>query len=371
MASLLKKAHYLPTGLVGLYGLILVLLTLPPIQREALFLHHVRFPFFADFSNPERYGLAPFKTRNLKLETSDGESIGAWHVLPRSIYTSTNPFPPQSPLGEEVFDQALKDRPTLIYFHGNAGNRAIAHSVRAYSGFSNYLDCNVLAVDYRGFADSSGTPSEAGLLSDARAAYDFVHGKIFSGKSAGANPQSTREADQQIIVAGHSLGTGVVSALAGRLASEGRSPRAIVLISPFTSLKELLTSYKLFRFIPILGPLSSFPKAQRWFHSFIYHPFDSKTALTNTTSPILLLHAINDMSIPPSHSADLFTFLSRPHATKLVEETTYEGWGIVRSFDRGSEKGGEVVWWEGRKGGHNNLGWAEGSLDLIKRIARL
>lgn len=70
---------------------------------------------------------------------------------------------------------------------------------------------NVVAVDYRGFADSTGSPTEKGLVTDARATYDWVSAKI---KAAGG------DAEKNIILVGHSLGTGVTSALAAQLAGE-------------------------------------------------------------------------------------------------------------------------------------------------------
>lgn len=118
--------------------------------------------------------------------------------------------------------------------------------MRGYSAYSA-LDCNVVAVDYRGFADSTGTPSEHGLITDARAVWDYVRGL---GAEGG-----------QVVLVGQSLGTGVVSGLAGQLADEGEPlfvlgavygppdltaigihPRAIVLVAPFTSVVELLES---------------------------------------------------------------------------------------------------------------------------------
>ncbi|WVQ95462.1 hypothetical protein IAU59_002559 [Kwoniella sp. CBS 9459] len=419
-SDLLRKAHYVPLLFVLGYAALLALLTIPAIQRELLFLHHVPIPLFPDFTNPERYGLAPFKTRNLRLNTSDGESIGAWHVLPRSVYQDLRPFPPEAKVDDDLFDRAFGQRPTIIYFHGNAGNRATPHRVRSYSAFSTNLDCNVLAIDYRGYGDSSGIPSEAGLLTDARTAFDFVHramrahsdttqvlsttgtdigarqGLNDKDDGAGRGESGSIPPEKNIILVGQSLGTGVVSGLAENLAREGIYPRALVVIAPFTSITELLTSYRLFRFIPILGPLGHFPIIQRFFQSFLYDTFDSKIALANTTSPTLLLHAVNDRTIPHSHSADLFASLSlgrtqvrpidaaalsRTAETTAVSVTPYEGWGTVRSFNRDSTsdevssdegKGkGKVVWWEGKNGGHDNLGWAEGTLHLIARIANL
>lgn len=72
---------------------------------------------------------------------------------------------------------------------------------------------NVVAIDYRGYADSTGVPSQAGLITDARTAWDWVAERI----SAGGN-----DAADNIVVVGHSLGTGVTSALAGQLADEGQ-----------------------------------------------------------------------------------------------------------------------------------------------------
>ncbi|WWC92387.1 uncharacterized protein L201_007344 [Kwoniella dendrophila CBS 6074] len=365
MHSLLRKAHYIPAGFFFAYATILVLLTIPQIQRELLFLHHVPLPLFPDFESPEKYGLAPFKARNLRLNISDGEEIGAWHILPRTVYQSLNPFPPEASLDMDLFDQAFQDRPTILYFHGNAGTRAVSHRVRSYSSFSNNLDCNVLVIDYRGFADSSGKPSEKGLIEDARTAYNFV------SRSMQKVGMSKEEMQNNILLIGQSLGTGVVSGLAGQLAEEGINPKALVLIAPFTSITELLASYRLFKFIPILGPLAVFPSAQRFFQSFLLHPFNSIKALGRTSSPTLILHAVNDNTIPHAHSARIFSSLRSDSALAVStwKEKSYAGWGTVRSFDRGEK--GEVIWWEGKNGGHDNLGWAEGTIDLIARIARL
>lgn len=97
---------------------------------------------------------------------------------------------------------------------------------------------NVIALDYRGFGSSTGTPSEPGLLLDARTVWDFVqdvkssseraivhdeiHGfHIQSQSSGGTTSTSTSNSGKDVILLGQSLGTGVASALAGQLADEG------------------------------------------------------------------------------------------------------------------------------------------------------
>lgn len=105
----------------------------------------------------------------------------------------------------------------------------------------------------------------------------------------------------------------------------------------------------------------------------------------------MLAHSQNDNVIPYSHSARLFHSL-RNHslvaagssskngkngADLPISESRYQGWGIVRSFNTtthlsGSDRASrEVVWWEGLTGGHNKLGYTEGVMDLIRRVARL
>jgi abhydrolase domain-containing protein 13 len=85
--------------------------------------------------------------------------------------------------------------PTLVYFHGNAGN--IGGRLQNCNGIYHQLQCNILLVglyhryfllhsdiftyesssfivEYRGYGLSSGTPSEKGIYIDARAAVDYL-----------------------------------------------------------------------------------------------------------------------------------------------------------------------------------------------------
>jgi alpha/beta superfamily hydrolase len=75
----------------------------------------------------------------------------------------------------------------------------------------------VLVIDYRGFGDSSGTPSEDGLVTDAKAAFDWL---ISNGKKA-----------EDILIMGHSLGTGVSGQLGAQFNKEGIVCKGIVFLS--------------------------------------------------------------------------------------------------------------------------------------------
>ncbi|WP_084963141.1 alpha/beta hydrolase [Thermoactinospora rubra] len=123
--------------------------------------------------------------RDVTLVTRDGLRLGAWHVPGRS----------------EV---------TVLVTGGNAGNRlyrAPLARALAREGLS------VLLVDYRGYGGNPGTPTEEGLLEDARAARAFLSGKV--------------------IYFGESLGAAVAAALAAE-----QPPHALLLRSPFTSLAD-------------------------------------------------------------------------------------------------------------------------------------
>ena len=111
------------------------------------------------------------RTVNVKIETPDNERLGAWLVLPNVHMNTTNPISrQQAPLSESDIHTSLSTHPTILYFHGNAATRAMSQRVRYYTTYAHAFNANVLAIDYRGFGDSSGTPSKEGLVVDARAA---------------------------------------------------------------------------------------------------------------------------------------------------------------------------------------------------------
>ncbi|RSH81329.1 uncharacterized protein EHS24_008772 [Apiotrichum porosum] len=360
---LLVRAQYLPLALAAVYALILLVFTVPAVQDEFVFLQRLRLPLAAKYDNPEHYGLAPYKTRNLRIETPDGEVLGLWHILPQSVYIAQDPFPPSMRPRDSFFDKAFGSRPTILYFHGNAATRAASHRVRTYIEMSSRLDVNVIAVDYRGFGDSTGTPSQQGLVIDARTVWDWVQARV--------ERASIKPADQQIMLVGHSLGTGVASALAAELADGGLHPRAIALIAPFTSIPDLLSSLWLFGIIPLLTPLKAIPGAIDYFKTHVVQRFNSSEALSRTTSPMLLLHSFDDPIIPHYHSVNLFQQLNSPNGTQLessIRDFSYPGWGRVTYAEVADR---EVVFWEGESGGHNSLGHSEGTMDLMAWIGKL
>ena len=108
--------------------------------------------------------------------------------------------------------------PGLVWFPGNAETVAsLAPVVRELRP----PGVGVLILDYRGYGESSGTPSEAGLYRDAEAAWGYL----------ASRPDIDRA---RIAVYGRSLGT--VAALDVAVT---RRVRAVVLDAPFTSARDL------------------------------------------------------------------------------------------------------------------------------------
>lgn len=125
---------------------------------------------------------------DVKMPCADGVHIHGWLMLRTPA--------PNNPL------------PTLIYFHGNAGN--IGLRIPNALQMMQYLNVNILMVEYRGYGNSdSVSPSEAGLKLDGRAALDFVlkhpnlnKDKIFLfGRSlGGAGTLSGRRASKRLLI---------------------------------------------------------------------------------------------------------------------------------------------------------------------------
>lgn len=65
-----------------------------------------------------------------------------------------------------------RKRNSLLIFHGNAGN--IGHRLPELMSFFDRLEMNIFAIDYRGYGNSEGVPSEQGIALDAQVALDFM-----------------------------------------------------------------------------------------------------------------------------------------------------------------------------------------------------
>nr|QPD99036.1 putative lipase 1 [Tityus serrulatus] len=259
----------------------------PWIRRQAVFLNNLNWPLHIYLSDPKYFELNC--TRQFYVESEPGIRLGVWHMLPKSVTTKCNkPMTPDNEFND--------DRPVILYFHGNAQNRAAKYRLSLYKVLTeSKVDAHVITFDYRGFGDSSFVaPSVNGLVQDARAMYKWLKSQVKR---------------HRIFFWGHSLGTGVVIQLAEELGKHNDNPMAIFLEAPFTTIADATYTF----------PLSFLHRHMPLFHVYCSEPtrhsdtnFDSESKIGNITVPLLFLHASDDMMV--------FLELGRKLFKKALEE---------------------------------------------------
>lgn len=162
---------------------------------------------------------------------------------------------------------------TVLFFHGNGGN--ISHRGDSLYIFHK-LKLNVLIIDYPGYGNSEGMPSEKGIYLSANAAWQYL---IAEKKTLPEN----------IIIFGRSLGGAVAVDLASRV-----SAGAVILESTFTSVRDV---------VDIVFPVLS---------HFIYlrYSFDSLSKIHKVQSPLLMIHSPDDEVIPYILGQKLFSAIT-------------------------------------------------------------
>lgn len=189
------------------------------------------YPERGQWRSPGNLGL---EYQELWVEAEDGVRTQAWFMPARAA-------------------QAM-----VLFFHGNAGTMAdrLERAVILVQ-----QDCSVLFSEYRGYGDSQGRPSEAGLYMDGRAAFTIAR------NLAGSLP---------VVVAGRSLGGAVAIEVATT-----EDPDAVVIESSFTSLREMAGRTG----IPLAAKL-------------VAYEFPSEEKIKRLRAPLLITHGDRDELVP-------------------------------------------------------------------------
>jgi uncharacterized protein len=196
---------------------------------------------------PEAAGFA--EAEEHVLTTADGEKIIIWHV------------------------PAKPDLPVVLFFPGNGDFLAgLVDRLRAIAAGG----IGIVALSYRGYAGSSGQPSEQGLLLDAAAAYAFT---------------SARYSADRIVVWGFSLGTGPAVAIAAE-----QPVAKLILEAPYTSMVDVAGSH--FPIVPI--------------RFLLRDRFHSDERIARVTAPLLIMHGERDLTIPIRFGERLFGLAPGP-----------------------------------------------------------
>jgi fermentation-respiration switch protein FrsA (DUF1100 family) len=219
-------------------------------------------------------------------ETADGLRLGGWFV-PRAV-DSPPPSGPDPGYAPPPGDPATAGRgaarpgAAVLVCNGNGGDRSMR---AALASALSRLGLAVLLFDYRGYGGNPGSPSEAGLAADARAALGYLAGR----------PEVDPE---RVVYFGESLG----AAVALRLAVE-RPPAGLVLRSPFASLAEVGR-----RHYPML-PVSLLLRDR----------YDSAGLVGRLDAPLLVVAGGRDRIVPVGHSRRLFAAAPEPRRLVVVE----------------------------------------------------
>jgi abhydrolase domain-containing protein 12 len=187
--------------------------------------------------------------RNIVVETTDNVMIRGWH-LPPANSDAIFSLHLKGQEREEYLDRILRNATRIVIFlHGNAGTRATTRRLNIINQLSSYHQTHVIAIDYRGFGDSSGWPSEEGTAEDVRAVLNWLLHRVGNY----SNPS--------IVLYGQSLGTGISLHFLANYpnASTPVGPiSGLILDAPFTSLPDASMSHWLatpFRIFPLVKRL--------------------------------------------------------------------------------------------------------------------
>jgi fermentation-respiration switch protein FrsA (DUF1100 family) len=226
-----------------------------------LFQRHLMYHPVRAIQKPEAYGLRD--VHEVFIKSADGTTLQIWQHMAKNSY------------------------PTILYFHGNAGNlldRAPKFGMFVENGFG------LIAVSYRGYGKSGGFPTEAGIYDDARATIDYATHTL-------AIPQ------EKLVYFGESLGSGV----AVQMASE-RKPGLLMLEAAYTSVET--RSAELYPFLFGVRHL-------------VLDKYDSLSKIKNVHCPLVMLHGEKDSIIPTMHGRTLFAAANEPKNLVLYKEVDH------------------------------------------------
>jgi len=197
------------------------------------------------------------EAEEVPLTATDGVRIAAWHVPPRD------------------------GKPVILYFHGNGGalrfrvtrfRRVIADGI------------GLVALEYRGYGGSGGSPNEQGLIADAQAAYHFA---------------AAHYPPQQLVLWGESLGSGVAIAVAAE-----RPVSRVILEAPFTSAVALGARH--YWYLPVRLLMKDQSR--------------SDLRIGKVKAPVMIMHGVNDRVVPYAMGEQLFELANKPkHFVRFLD----------------------------------------------------
>ena len=203
------------------------------------------------------------------LVTTDGVRLGGWFIPHTSGHA------------------------TLLFLHGNAGN--ISHRLDSIRQFHE-LGLAVFIIDYRGYGESEGSPTETGTYDDATAAWHYLIAQ------RGIAPRD-------IVLFGRSLGANIAAELATRT-----RPGALIMESAFTSVPDMAAT--IYPWLPV--------------RLLSRYRYDAYKQLARISCPLLIVHSRDDEIIPFTHGQRLFERAREPKQFLELRGGHNDGYLVAR-----------------------------------------
>ncbi len=241
---------------------LIIVVVIYGVIAGAMFLLQRRMMYFPSHNNPEPTAVGLLDVSVETLTTQDGERLTLW------------------------YKPAVKEQPTVLFFHGNAGeigDRADRFAAYSASGFG------VAFVSWRGYGSSTGTPSETGLVTDAHTAYDWI-------MAQGVTPD-------KLVIVGESLGSGPAVHVAAV-----RPVGAVVLGAPYTATVDVAAQR--YPWLPV--------------RLLMKDQFRSRDYIEGISAPLLILHGTEDTVIPFAHGQRLHAMATAPVTFIALENVGHE-----------------------------------------------
>jgi fermentation-respiration switch protein FrsA (DUF1100 family) len=277
-------AAYMRLPAIASSGIAAVLTSLLYFKQKALiYPSHMPPNSRTEVPQPSQFGIKDFE--ELVIPTEDGEKLSAFYIRAARGGRNSNV--------------------TMLMFHGNAGN--IGHRLPIARMLINYVGCNVLMLEYRGYGTSTGEPDESGLNLDAQTGLDYLR-------------QRAETRDHRYIIYGQSLGGAVSIKLVSKNQDAG-DIAGLVLENTFLSMRKLIPS--------VLPPA-------KYLAILCHQIWSSESLLPNIKKvPILFLSGLQDEIVPPHHMKKLYDICVAPnkrwkpfpggdHNSSVLEEGYFE-----------------------------------------------
>ena len=227
------------------------------------------------------------------LTAADGVKVHSWFI--RGSDTSAQA---QAGRAEEAEDPAgdspHQTRLRMVMFHGNGGNISVRLDqyltmIRRWSGV------DLLAVEYRGYGMSGGSPSEEGFALDAAAAWSWIQER--NAQDGG---------DCQTVLFGRSMGGAVAALLATKVVAD-----AVILECAPSSIPFLADNYEPWRSLHLGG--------------MVLNRFDTEAYVREVNSPLLVLHSEHDEIVPLECASRIMSAASDPKRFQLLPNAPHNG----------------------------------------------